>query len=446
MARFRDPRRANRNDGFGDIPYADLAQRLLQEPEQRIVPLLGAGASRPVSKGVPDTASPIDPSLLAELAAKLQIKTEDAQLFLEIALAITARLNIPLPTPTTPQSTYEAVRTSVSAPSAAELAQALAERSAYDYFATAKRRINDLTARSDWDDAKLTRLIASLARLTGIGSPTPPLLDASSYHSYRKPRNEFWLDLYRIFENKTQPTETHRLVASAAGNYVQANRHDATAPDWLVITTNYDCLLENALDSAAEPVPYYVVTVLTTDPPTVDLRFSKGAQQYLALNDTQFKKIAQSAFVEPDYAVAKAPGNFSGLTNRPKPLVTIYKIHGSLHAGATSDRDGVVITHEDYVTFLSVDGIVPGYIRTRLRGMHLLLLGYSFSDWNVRSLYRSITQYRASRAAKNMMVGDYAVLYEPSAYETGFFDTNKIDVLDTSLDVFCQRIQEVSGH
>jgi SIR2-like domain len=119
--------------------------------------------------------------------------------------------------------------------------------------------------------------------------------------------------------------------------------------------------------------------------------------------------------------------------------VIVYKIHGSLHPTATADKDSVVITHEDYVSFLSVTGSVPSYIASRLPRVGLLFLGYSFSDWNVRSLYRAVTRYRAAQSATTR---DYAVLLNPSPYETGFFDKSKIDVLDTPLDLFCQRMQE----
>jgi SIR2-like domain len=440
VTRFKDPQRRNRNDGFGDIPYSDLSHRLLQEREQRFVPFLGAGASRSFTPPGEEVVSPIDPDRLAEIARLLGIQTPDALLLLEIAAGAVRWLDRH---PAQPPKTYAAVRTSADAPSASDLAQALAERSTYDHLARAKRRVCELTGRETWTDAALTRLLAALGGMTGLGSAAPPLLDASSYLAYRKRREEFWGDLYGLFENKQQPTSTQQLVALAASNYIQANRDDFTAHDFLIVTTNYDSLLENALQAVQpDPVPYYVLTVPTAEPLRVDLRFSSGVRDYLGVNDAQFKKIARSALVEPDYTLAKTPDQFSGLINTPRPLVTVYKIHGSLHPGATPDTDGVVITNEDYVNFLSVNR-VPAAIIKRLRGLSLLLLGYSFSDWNVRSLYRDMTAYRVGKG--NTVTGDYAVLYDPSPYETGFFDSNRIDIVDTTLDVFCQRMLAQAG-
>ena len=110
---------------------------------------------------------------------------------------------------------------------------------------------------------------------------------------------------------------------------------------------------------------------------------------------------------------------------------------GSLHPLATQDADSVVITNEDYVTFLSIAGVVPSYITKRLPTLGLLFLGYSFTDWNVRSLYRSVTKNRTAKSATTI---DYAVLLNPSPYEVGFFEKNQIEVLDTPLDLFCQRM------
>lgn len=159
------------------------------------------------------------------------------------------------------------------------------------------------------------------------------------------------------------------------------------------------------------------------------------------MTDVQFGRMVRNATVEGDPPAPKTTNQFSGLTNKVRPLVTVYKIHGSLHPGATSDKDGVVITNEDYVTFLSASGFVPSYIRTRLRGLGLLLLGYSFTDWNVRSLYHSLTDSQVAR--RTDATKDYAILLGPSPYETGFFDRNGIDIFDTPLDLFCQRMREV---
>jgi hypothetical protein len=435
MAQLRDPGRVPRNDGFGAIPYPLLRRQLLKDAEQCLVPFLGAGASHPAVFQADPQPAPVDRQLLQELVEKLQVKTDDARMFLEIALAILSRLNDAGDTPAPGRSVYESIIASPSVPSAAELAQALAEQSQFDFFLSARRKVHDLTGRQDWDDVKLTNLMAALARLTAIGSSSPTLLDASSYCAYRIDPKEFWKYLNELFANKEQPTATHDLIASAAANYIDKNQDNSVAEDFLIVTTNYDCLVERAMD--IRNMPYCVLTVPKVEPPSIELTFSSGAQQYLGLTDERFQRFMEN--VSQDNEQAKTTTMFSGLVNRPRPMVMIYKIHGSLQRGATAAKDSVIITHEDYVTFLSLSGVVPSYITTRLPKVGLLFLGYSFSDWNVRSLYRRVTRYRAAQSATTK---DYAILVSPSPYETGFFDKNNIDVLDTPLDTFCRRMQE----
>ena len=432
MARLRDPERSPRDDGFAHIPYPALAQQFLKDQEQRLVPFLGAGASRPFVPSAGDLPTACDPALLADLTTRLSVQTDDAKMFLEIALAVLARLNAS-PGPPRHGTFYDAIADSPSAPSAADLAQALAERANYDYFDTAKRRIYALTGHQDWNDATLTNLLAALARLTAIGSPSPPLLDASSYCSYRVARDVFWADLKKLFANKQEPTDTSKLVAQSAANYIERNKDQIESQDFLIITTNYDCLIEHALLEAN--VAHCVLTVPKGDPPAIDLSFSPNTQAYLGMTDARFKRLVQNVSFTDGKPTATTL--FPGLVNRPRPLVMVYKIHGSLHPLATQDADSVVITNEDYVTFLSIAGVVPSYITKRLPTLGLLFLGYSFTDWNVRSLYRSVTKNRTAKSATTI---DYAVLLNPSPYEVGFFEKNQIEVLDTPLDLFCQRM------
>jgi hypothetical protein len=439
MRRYGSPGRATKTfDRLPDIPYRLFGPRLLDGGEQELVPFLGAGASRPSPPPEGHPRPQVDATLLQELAGKLSIRTNDARLFLEIAVAVIGRLNADTGPEGPPhQSAYERILTSTIPPSTAELAQALAERSAYDHFDQAKRRIRELTGRDDWDEEMLTHLLVALARLTAIGSPAPPLLDASSYFAYGSPRREFWNSLHLLFKDKREPTTTHALVASAAARYIEKN-DDVTAADYLVITTNYDGLLEQSLD--AQSVPYYVLTVPDREKFSIDLRFSDNARGYLDMSEAQFERMKRNVLTEG--GAVRSATQFSGLSSKKRPLVMLYKIHGSLDVNATPDKDGVVITNEDYVTFLSVGGLVPGYVRTRLGGMGLLLLGYSFADWNVRSLYHSVTKFRprtTPQAANETF--DYAVLLDPSPYEIGFFEHNDIDIFDTPLDDFCRHMR-----
>ncbi len=65
-----------------------------------------------------------------------------------------------------------------------------------------------------------------------------------------------WNALHEIFLGKRCPTPTDELIARAARWYLG---HTQTSGDYLVITTNYDRLIELAFDAAG--VPYCVLAV-----------------------------------------------------------------------------------------------------------------------------------------------------------------------------------------
>ena len=109
---------------------------------------------------------------------------------------------------------------------------------------------------------------------------------------------------------------------------------------------------------------------------------------------------------------------------------------------ATAATDSVVITNEDYVTFLSVAGVVPSYIATPAAQGRPAVPRLQLQRLERRSLYRAVTRYRAAQSATTM---DYAVLLESVAVRDGFFDKNQIDVFDTPLDLFCQRMGRMSA-
>jgi hypothetical protein len=121
----------------------------------------------------------------------------------------------------------------------------------------------------------------------------------------------------------------------------------------------------------------------------------------------------------------------------------IFKIHGCLFPSVPG-RDSVVISDEDYIDHLcrmgSNDGLIPLEVVNLMMGKSFLFLGYSFSDWNIRGLHRSLIASRPDRGA-----GDYAVVYRVNPFERRFFDQYGIHVLQTALDRFAVKLLRATG-
>ena len=135
----------------------------------------------------------------------------------------------------------------------------------------------------------------------------------------------------------------------------------AKLPIDLYVTTNYDRLLERALETRN---PFVVVQT----PEEIH-----GAEQVL-------EWIKQP----------KEPGS-------PPRRPLVYKIHGSFvdtHDvnGVEVDDSPLIITEADYIDFLTLLGsseqAIPQNILSRFAVDTLLFLGYSLEDWDFRVLYK----------------------------------------------------------
>jgi hypothetical protein len=70
---------------------------------------------------------------------------------------------------------------------------------------------------------------------------------------------------------------------------------------------------------------------------------------------------------------------------------------------AHEDDDSYVITEDDYINYLTRSDIqlaLPADVRTRIKESHLLFLGYSMRDWNLRVLLQRLADGTKSKKKK----------------------------------------------
>src|SRR5208337_4777387 len=312
-----------------------------------------------------------------------------------------------------------------------------ANLSSYATFERPVQRLRPLLAASPSDLAQVLRWIALL---TDIALPTAPLLSVSSYCEYTLPqqRKDLWEKLHRLFANKKWPTATNFLVARAAHWHLRPERR--ARKDYLVITTNYDCLMEVALDLFK--VPYCVLTVDRTDH-HVDARFSDSVKKYLEFSDQEYAEF------QNEYNGTKYPAQFT--LEKSRPLAIVYKIHGCLFP-IRPNRDSIILSDEDYVDYLcrlsDNDGVIPASVTALMQEMGFLFAGYSFSDWNVRGIYKKLVEHRGGEQDKKPTpargVQDYAIVRQLNVYESAFFRQKTISLLQTDLNQFSWQIRRLA--
>ncbi len=434
------------------IQYATLAEKLFPaEPKQRLMPFLGAGASlpaRPMSDHAPTKPAQHD---ITSICDQLGLTKRRARLFMDLALHLASAIEIE-GEPSSgaiidKQTVFRKAVESRFPPSANELAEVLALLSEYDTFERPRRKLRTLLRA---DDSDLVQMIRRIAVLTEIAQPTAPLLAVSSYYEYTNRRPELWEKLHDLFVKKTSPTPTNFLVARAAHWHLSPERRPRK--NYLIITTNYDRLMEIALERFR--VPHCVLTVDREDR-HVDVRFSADVQKYLGFNDGEFRDL------QNELNGTRFPANFT--LEMSRPLVVLFKIHGCLFP-IRQGGDSIILSDEDYIDYLSHmsdnAGMIPSAVSELMADKSFLFVGYSFSDWNVRGIYKKLVEKRGGAGplnnstshmtgaprstaspVKKSPIQDYAVVRNLNVYESAFFREKTISLLQTDLDQFSRKIR-----
>jgi hypothetical protein len=173
----------------------------------------------------------------------------------------------------------------------------------------------------------------------------------------------------------------------------------ARLPFKMIVTTNYDRLLERAfaLENQAAPL-------VLSQP--VDGFTSSGLREWQL-------KLASDARL-------------------------IYKLHGSFD----DPNPNLVISEDDYIEFLGLAGNpklgVPPQIRARITDSVLLFLGYGLEDWDVRSIYKLLIESTRQRS-RNM---SFAIQKDPSHFWVKFWDRKNVTIYNLDLHDFAGELQQ----
>jgi hypothetical protein len=418
-----------------EIPYQEQANRLFnlrawrqnKTEQQQLIPFLGAGVSISCRQWPQAKADVPDLGNIDKLVQELGLTQQAATTFFRIAVFLALRLeaadkdNVDV----NDEQLLDYLVGEKYPPSAGELARLFSHLSPYTSFNQIAKSVKSSLPPGvvDVSDAELVRILKLLARITRIANPPDALTSITGYFENKNGRDSLWQNLQLIISDKKEVTTTHRLLAAAAKQYL--SRPDVHG-DYLILTTNYDCLMEDALDEAE--VPYVVLATRRSDQKVV-VRFSKTIGNAAALS-------------QQNSGVAYAK-QFKFEDRPSESLVLIFKLHGCLYSELTDKDDGLVISDNDYIDYISQmnsnEGRIPPDVNTLMQDKPFLFLGYSLSDWNVRSVFQSLRKKRGA----DFRGQDYSVMAYSGDYERLFFQTNEVAILETDLNTYCAGIIDV---
>lgn len=190
------------------------------------------------------------------------------------------------------------------------------------------------------------------------------LVRVSQYISTITGSGPLYEKLRSVFDTDFPPTTLHRFFAALPFTL----REKGLLQNYqLIVTTNYDDLMEKAFRDAREP--FDLVT-------------------YIAEGENKGKFLHWLS--DGEVRVIERPNEYREISLDKRTV--ILKIHGTIDRSCV-DRDSFVITEDHYIDYLTrtdISNLVPVMLAAKLRKSHFLFLGYSLYDWNLRVILHRI--------------------------------------------------------
>lgn len=185
----------------------------------------------------------------------------------------------------------------------------------------------------------------------------------------------------------------------------------------LIITTNYDRLLERAFLDRTKKKAFDVLSLRPREG-------HSGRELVLVRYDESGNRDTRDG-IDPEM-LAK----YVDLEKR----TLIYKIHGTL--GIPGVRDHFLITEADYENaILDIDRFLPPAIVEHLDGRLFLFLGYGLRDWNVRAIFRRLTRFTRFAASPGKVV-----VSGPTKIDEVLWKERNLTAIDMRIDDFVNRL------
>ena len=208
---------------------------------------------------------------------------------------------------------------------------------------------------------ELSRELAEKSRYPNPDDPD--LLWVSQYFDAVLGEGPLYEKLHAVFDADYPPTSLHHLLARLPA-ILRARGQEQL----LVLTTNYDDLIERALEQAGEAFD------------VVWYEAKAGPHQGRFMH-----RPPQGEVVPIEIA-----NKYTGLALAERPVV--LKLHGAIDR-KDDTRDSYVLTEDSYIDYLAgpyVGDQIPFSVMAKMKTSHFLFLGYSMRDWNMRVILKRL--------------------------------------------------------
>jgi hypothetical protein len=254
--------------------------------------------------------------------------------------------------------------------------------------------------------AELARHLADLVSYTG--TDREDLLRVSQYMTLYQGSASLYDELRQLLNADYPTTPLHEFIAT-----LPARMREAGTPRRypLIVTTNYDDVLEKRLTAHDEPfdLVWYV---------------ADGQQRGKFWHRTPDGQIV----------LIEKPNEY--LAVNPEQRVVILKIHGNMDR-VDPERDSYVITEDHYIEYLTrteIGNLLPIKLAQTLKKSHFLFLGYGLRDWNLRVILHRIWDQQ------KLTYRSWAIQRDPSELDRRFWAQRSVDVMESELGEYIAEL------
>jgi hypothetical protein len=216
--------------------------------------------------------------------------------------------------------------------------------------------------------------------------------------------------LHELLAARYPPTSLHQFLAGLP-KFFRKNNYSARYQ--LIVTTNYDDILECAFQNHDEP--YDLVT-------------------YISEKDQRGRFLHQSS--DGNERLIEKPNEYVNVST--ENATVILKIHGAVNRNHP-ERDSFVITEDDYIDCLTrtdISKLIPVKLSAKMKMSNFLFLGYSLGDWNMRAILHRIW----GEQKRNYQ--SWAVQLNPLSIDKKSWSRRGVDILNVSLEEYVATLAD----
>lgn len=239
-----------------------------------------------------------------------------------------------------------------------------------------------------------SELAGRLARLASFpdAEGVADLARVAQYADLRLGRGPVSADLAEVFNPSRRATDLHHYLASFE-------------VPLLIITTNYDDMLESAFEDAQRP---FHLVVQTLGPGRKHRAWVREAGADVGADVNEVKLDMKSA-------------------------TTIYKLHGSAVPAPAEDY---LISEDDYLRFMQrmmANKAIPVTFTNQMRSKPFLFIGYSLDDWNLRLL---LYQFKDYIEKSEIAMASWAIMHKVNDVDRRLWTARGVELFEVAINEF----------